>query len=110
SYLPSFVQGVMGYSPVIAGFTLTTMSIGWPIASTIAGRTVFKVGFRKIALLGGISLIIGSILFITLTPTLGPIWAALGSLFIGAGMGATSTAFIVSIQTTTNWEQRGIAT
>src|SRR5690625_1724818 len=32
SYLPTFIQGVMGKSAIIAGFALTVMSIGWPIA------------------------------------------------------------------------------
>lgn len=110
SYLPTFVQGVMEKSPVVAGFTLTTMSIGWPIASTIAGRRVYKTGFRKIALFGGASTVIGSILFILLSPEFGPIWAATGSFFIGAGMGFITTAFIVSIQTSVSWKDRGIAT
>jgi len=35
SFLPTFVQGVMERSPIVAGFTLTAMSIGWPIASTL---------------------------------------------------------------------------
>ncbi|MGJ7923134.1 MDR family MFS transporter [Neobacillus sp. LXY-4] len=110
SFLPAFVQGVMEQSPIIAGFTLTTMSIGWPIASTISGRLIIKYGFRNTSIIGGISLILGSAMFIMLKPELGPIWAAAGSFFIGVGMGLTSTAFIVSIQSTVSWEQRGIAT
>lgn len=38
SFLPAFVQGVMEQPPIVAGFTLTTMSIGWPIAATVAGN------------------------------------------------------------------------
>ena len=41
---------------------------------------------------------------------MGPLWAAVGSFFIGIGMGLTLTVFIVSIQSTVNWQQRGIAT
>ena len=43
SFLPTFVQGVMERSPIVAGFTLTTMSIGWPIASAFAGKLMIKV-------------------------------------------------------------------
>lgn len=110
SFLPAFVQGVMEQSPLVAGFTLTTMSIGWPIASTFAGKLLLKVGLRKTSILGGVSLILGSIFFVTLTPSIGPIWAAIGSFFFGIGMGLTSTTFIVSIQSTVSWQQRGIAT
>lgn len=110
SYLPAFVQGVMGETATIAGFTLTMMSIGWPIASTIAGRLLLKIGYRKTSLLGGIALLTGSLFFYFLTPERGPIWAGTGSLFIGIGMGLTSTSFIVAIQSNVKWEIRGIAT
>jgi len=110
SFLPTFVQGVMEQSPIIAGFTLTTMSIGWPIASTFSGSLMLKFGYRKTSLLGGLALVLGSVFFITLTPNIGPIWAAVGSFIVGIGMGLTSTTFIVVIQSAVDWEQRGIAT
>ncbi|WP_458414056.1 MDR family MFS transporter [Schinkia sp. CFF1] len=110
SFLPAFVQGVMEKSPMVAGFTLTTMSIGWPIASTVAGKMVVKIGYRKLTVAGGFSLIIGALVFVTLSPDKGPLWAALGSFFVGFGMGLTTTSFIVSIQSTVGWNVRGIAT
>ncbi|MDQ1146884.1 EmrB/QacA subfamily drug resistance transporter [Bacillus sp. SORGH_AS 510] len=110
SFLPTFVQGVMEQTPIVAGFTLTTMSIGWPIASTLAGKMLISIGYRKTSILGGIFLILGSIAFVTMSASSGPIWAAVGSFFVGVGMGLTSTAFIVSIQSTVSWQQRGIAT
>ncbi|MDX8360631.1 MDR family MFS transporter [Cytobacillus sp. IB215316] len=110
SFLPAFVQGVMEQSPIVAGFTLTTMSIGWPIAATIAGRLLLKIGFRTTSLFGGASLIFGSMIFVFMSPDAGPITAATGSFFIGVGMGLTTTSFIVSIQSTVDWKQRGVAT
>src|SRR5690625_6155137 len=110
SYLPAFVQGVMGKSAMVAGFTLTTMSIGWPIASVVAGRLLLVRGYRVTSLLGGLSLVVGSFLFFMLSPERGPIWAGTGSFFIGVGRGMTSTAFNVAIQSSTAWDIRGIAT
>jgi MFS family permease len=110
SFLPTFVQGVMEQTPIVAGFTLTTMSLGWPLASTLAGRLLVSIGYRKTSMIGGVSLIIGSLVFVTMSGSSGPLWAAVGSFFIGVGMGLTSTAFIVSIQSNVGWEQRGIAT
>lgn len=110
SYLPAFVQGVMEQSATVAGFTLTTMSIGWPAASAAAGRLFLRIGFRPTALAGGVALIVGSIVFSLLSPEKGPLFAAAGSLFIGIGMGLTTTSFIVSIQNSVSWEKRGIAT
>jgi EmrB/QacA subfamily drug resistance transporter len=110
SFLPAFVQGVMERSPIVAGFTLTAMSIGWPIAAAVGGRLLLKIGYRTTSMFGGAALILGSIMFVTLTPEAGPLWAAAGSFLVGVGMGLTSTAFIVSIQSTVAWQQRGIAT
>ena len=44
SYLPTFVTGVMEQPAIIAGFTLTAMSIGWPIASSVAGHLLIRYG------------------------------------------------------------------
>ncbi|MDQ0217262.1 DHA2 family efflux MFS transporter permease subunit [Peribacillus cavernae] len=110
SFLPTFVQGVMGRSPTVAGFTLTAMSIGWPIASTIAGRLLMKIGFKATSVLGGFSLIVGSLVLVFMPQDAGPFAAGLGSFFVGVGMGLTSTSFIVLIQNTVSWERRGIAT
>lgn len=110
SFLPTYVQGVLEQSPIIAGLTLTVMSIGWPISSMIAGKMMLKTGFRVTALIGGIGLVIGSICFFTLPYISSPIWAGVGSFMLGVGMGFSTTTFIVSIQSSVSWEVRGEAT
>lgn len=110
SYLPTYVQVVLNQPAMIAGFTLTMMSIGWPISSTLAGRWVISLGARKTAIIGGISLMIGASIFLTLSIVEHPIWAGLGSFFIGGGMGFSTTTFIVSIQSSVPWRLRGAAT
>lgn len=110
SYLPTFVQGVLGKSALIAGFTLTTMSIGWPIASALSGRLLLKIGYRTTTLIGALFLMIGTILFICLPIVQSVYIASFGSFFVGVGMGLTSTAFIVQIQSTVSWKERGSAT
>ncbi|WP_080873912.1 MDR family MFS transporter [Oceanobacillus timonensis] len=110
SFLPTYVQGVMGESAIVAGFTLSTLSIGWPIASTIAGHLVLRIGFRKTAFLGGIALFAGTFLFFLLDTDKGPIYAGFSSFIVGIGMGLTSTTFIVAIQNSVSWQARGSAT
>ncbi|MDA8440869.1 MAG: MDR family MFS transporter [Peptococcaceae bacterium] len=110
TFLPTFVQGVMEKSPTIAGLTLGMMSIGWPLASTLAGKLLLSAGVRKTALLGGIILVIGSVFFVTLQPAKGPVWAGVGAFFIGAGLGLATTTFIVAIQSSVEWSVRGTAT
>src|SRR5207248_2716837 len=46
TYVPLYVQGVLGGTPTEAGSAITPMVIGWPIASAISGRLLPRVGFR----------------------------------------------------------------
>src|SRR2546430_15449070 len=48
TYVPLYVQGVLGGSPTEAGSAITPMVIGWPIASAISGRVLPRVGFRPL--------------------------------------------------------------
>src|SRR5690625_6009042 len=45
SYLPAFVQGVMGQSAMIAGFTLKTMSIVLSLASKASSCFYLFIGY-----------------------------------------------------------------
>lgn len=110
SYLPTFVTGVMEQPAIIAGFTLTAMSIGWPIASSVAGHLLIRYGTFLVSFTGGLSLILGTSLFVMMDAGSGPWWAAMASFFVGVGMGLTSTSFIVTIQAAVPRETRGSAT
>ncbi|MBO7743096.1 MFS transporter [Paenibacillus sp. MWE-103] len=46
SFLPAYIQGVMGGTAFVAGFALTVMTIGWPIAAWLAGYSILKMGTR----------------------------------------------------------------
>ena len=110
SYLPTFVTGVMEQPAIIAGFTLTAMSIGWPIASSVAGHLLIRHGPFLVSFFGGLSLMIGAAMFVFMGIGLGPWWAAFASFFVGIGMGLTSTSFTVTIQAAVRRERRGSAT
>lgn len=110
TYLPTYSQGVLGTSALVAGFTLTTMSIGWPIASVVAGHLITRVGPRTVARVGSLALLTGSVAFVAMRPAFGPLYAAGASAIVGVGMGLLSTTFIVSIQTRVSWSRRGSAT
>ena len=110
AYLPSYAQGVLGTSALVAGFTLTTMSLGWPLASVTAGRMLPVLGARMLARAGGVALLTGALGLQWLGPEVGPVWAAASSGVVGIGMGLVSTTFLVAIQTRMPWSRRGAAT
>ena len=110
SYLPMYVTGVMGEKAMIAGFTLSALSIGWPIASTVAGRLLPKYGASKLSFVGTLFLMVGTFSFLLVQPTTIPFLIGVCSFLIGIGMGLTSTSFIVTIQGSVGHELRGVAT
>jgi EmrB/QacA subfamily drug resistance transporter len=110
SFIPTYIQGVMNLSPMLAGFALAFLSLGWPLGATYAGKIMLRLGFRQIAILGGILILLGSFFYITLTPTRGWLWAGAGSFLTGIGMGLARTVFIIGIQSSVEWKMRGVAT
>ena len=110
AFLPTYVQGAMGRGAIDGGLVLGAMSVSWALASLAAGRIMMRTSYRVVAMLGGLSLLTGCAMLTALRPADGPVWAAAGSLVIGIGMGFCSTVFIVSIQASVPWRQRGAAT
>ena len=110
AFLPTYVQGAMGRGAIDGGLVLGAMSVTWAFASIAAGRLMVRTSYRLVAIIGGLSLSTGCVMLVMLSPADGPLWASAGSLVIGIGMGCCSTTFIVSIQASVPWGQRGAAT
>jgi MFS family permease len=110
TFLPMYVQGVMGRSALTAGFALTMMVLGWPVGATLAARAFPRYGLRRIMRIGCICIPAGAVPFVFLTPGAPPVLAGLGSLMMGFGMGLLSTTALVLIQEIVDWSQRGSAT
>lgn len=110
TYVPLFAQGALGVSATLAGGVMATMSLGWPLAGSFSGRLIKRRGYRVTALLGGGLLVLGTAMLLLLSSVTSPAYVALCSFVIGAGLGFSSTAFIVGIQDEVEWRQRGVAT
>jgi EmrB/QacA subfamily drug resistance transporter len=108
--LPTYVQGVMGRSPGVAGFVVGTASVSWMFASFAAGRLMIRTSYRLTATIGAFSLMAGCTVLLMMQPSGGALLPATGSFLIGIGMGFCNTTFIVSIQGAVAWHERGAAT
>jgi predicted MFS family arabinose efflux permease len=110
TFLPPYVQGVMGATPTVSGFVLATSSISWPTASTIGGRLLLRWGFRGPCVLGGAVLTFGFALLLTLTPQAG-LWEPAAIEFVlGLGFGFYAVVTLLAAQTAVGWEHRGVVT
>jgi EmrB/QacA subfamily drug resistance transporter len=111
TYVPLYVQAILGGSPTEAGSAITPMVIGWPIASAVSGRLLPRVGFRPLVRTG---LLISAVAAVALGALLRPgaslhLPQALSALY-GVGLGLANTALLIAVQTSVEWRQRGVAT
>ncbi|RWR03584.1 EmrB/QacA family drug resistance transporter [[Pantoea] beijingensis] len=110
AFLPTWIQGINGGTPLQAGSALAMMSIGWPLASAVSGRLMLHTSYRFTAQLGALLLITGTALLLVLKADSSVLYAAFSAFVIGTGMGMTSTTFLVSVQNSAEFHIRGICT
>ncbi|MGO7793309.1 MFS transporter, partial [Rhizobium ruizarguesonis] len=70
--MPIYVQGVLGRSPVVAGFTLTMLVVGWPLAVILSGRFYKAFGIRRTLSVGSLMFPFGACFLLFLTPESSP--------------------------------------
>jgi EmrB/QacA subfamily drug resistance transporter len=111
TFVPLYVQGVLGKTAVDAGTVITPMVIGWPIASTISGRLIPRVGFRVLIRSGlALSAISAAMVAVLLSSDASLALSALGTACFGAGIGFANTPLLIAVQSSVEWRQRGVAT
>lgn len=111
TYLPLYVQGVLGETPTAAGATLAPMLLGWPLAAVIAGRILARVAFRP-PIVGGWLLVTVAMAYAAYDIHRGANLTALRAAMFatGAGLGFVNTPLILAVQESVGWKERGTAT
>ncbi len=110
SYVPTYVQGVLGTGALVAGFALAAMVVGWPISAALSGRVYLRIGFRDTALIGSLIVVLGTVLVALLTDS-SPVLAVAGATFVvGLGFGLAAAPTIVAVQSVVDWQRRGVVT
>lgn len=111
-YLPLFRQGVQGGTAIDAGLVLMPLAIGWPIAAMIAAPIILRVGYRASIFIGTLLQVAAGALMLStgLSLDVSP-WVLRFSMFlIGAGMGFSALAMLLSVQSSVGYSMRGTAT
>jgi MFS family permease len=110
SYVPTYVQGVLGTGAVEAGFVLGALTIGWPIAASQAGKVYLRIGFRDTAFIG-VSIAVVGATWTALLVQSAPVLEVAAAMFLtGFGMGLSSSPIVVAVQSVVGWERRGVVT
>jgi EmrB/QacA subfamily drug resistance transporter len=110
TYVPLFAQSVLGTSALVAGFALAAMTLGWPIAASVAGRIYLRLGFRTTMLFGACIVVIGAGLLLTVGTESSVLHLAGACFVIGIGLGFSASPSVVAAQSSVEWQTRGVVT
>ena len=111
SYVPLFVQGVIGTSATSSGVVLTPLMLGAVTTSLLSGQLVSRTGrYRWNTILGPIVLAIGMFLLWRMSVSTTNAQAARNMVIAGIGIGSMMQVFVLSVQNAVPRRHIGSAT
>jgi EmrB/QacA subfamily drug resistance transporter len=111
SYVPLFVQGVIGTSATSSGVVLTPLMLAAVTTSILTGQLVSRTGrYRQNAVLGPIVLAAGMLLLSRMDVNTTNGSAARNMVVAGIGIGAMMQVFVLSVQNSVGRRAMGSAT
>jgi EmrB/QacA subfamily drug resistance transporter len=110
SYVPTFVQGAIGTGPLVAGFALATLTVGWPITASQSSKLYLRLGFRATGLIGAGLAVAGSFMMVLLGEQTSVPMVGIACFIVGAGLGLVVSPTLIAAQATVGWSERGVVT
>jgi EmrB/QacA subfamily drug resistance transporter len=111
SYVPLFVQGVIGTSATSSGVVLTPLMLGAVTTSLLSGQLVSRTGrYRWNAILGPLVLTAGMVLLWRMNTSTTNGEAARNMVVAGIGIGSMMQVFVLSVQNAVTRRHIGSAT
>jgi EmrB/QacA subfamily drug resistance transporter len=111
SFVPLFVQGVIGTSATSSGIVLTPLMLGAVVTSFLAGQLVSRTGrYRPNTLFGPVVLGIGMLLLADMGVGTTNGEAARNMVIAGIGLGSMMQIFVLSVQNSVPRRSMGSAT
>src|SRR3989440_5834635 len=111
SYVPLFVQGVIGTSATSSGVVLTPLMLGAVVTSFLSGQLVSRTGrYRPNTLIGPVVLGAGELLLWRMGVNTTNAQAARNMVICGIGLGAMMQIFVLSVQNSVSRSAMGTAT
>jgi EmrB/QacA subfamily drug resistance transporter len=110
SFVPLFVQGVLGGTATEAGTTLTPFVLGWVSFSVVSARLLLRVGYRWPVLVGMTCLTGAFLLLSDMGPETGRFATGRNMLLAGIGMGLVMVPLLIAVQNAVPKRDLGAAT
>lgn len=110
TYIPLFVQGVIGVSPSIAGYILTPMMLSVIIASIVGGFLLSRVRYKPMLIAAMSIMAVGNFLLSRMGVETGKFEVVVYMIIAGLGMGIMMPVLTIAVQSSVGFQHRGVAT
>lgn len=110
SYVPTYLEGALQVTPIVAGLALAALTLGWPATAAIAGRFYLRWGFKRTSMLGAVLVIAGASVLAATAHRPNVATVAVACFVIGGGMGLLAVPTLIAAQASVGWNERGIVT
>lgn len=109
-YVPVYIQNVLGFTALISGLTLASMSISWLLTSPILSKTMHRYS-KKTAVTASCAILLLSTLLLPFFGVATSLAFVVLCVFIsGFGFGGSFTLMTIMIQDSVGYDKRGAAT
>jgi EmrB/QacA subfamily drug resistance transporter len=110
TYLPLYLQGVLGITASRAGLVLLLLSLGWTAGSLLGGHGINRLGYGFVAAAGMALIALGYGFFVIPNVNVGIVAVVISGIVIGTGMGLANLTTLVAAQTAVWTHRIGVAT
>lgn len=98
SFLPLFVQAVIGTGAIAAGNSLTPLIIAWVLTSIVAGRLILRFSYRRLVVAGMVAMLAGAALMATVSTETTQLALSVYTSLVGIGGGLVIVTLMIAAQ------------
>ncbi|MFL5862539.1 MAG: MFS transporter [Solirubrobacteraceae bacterium] len=111
TYLPLFLQVVLGSSPTESGLQILPLMGGLLITSIGSGQIISRTGrYRLFPIVGTAIMVVGLFLLSTMGPHTSRATASLFMFVLGLGLGSVMQVLVLAVQNAVDYKDLGVAT
>lgn len=110
AYVPLYIQGSLGRSPMEVGLAMVSLSLGWSFGALLYGR-ISSSGSEKLwSVAGGGILLAGALWTMRFNLQTGMVECFMAFLMVGIGMGFVSLSTLILVQNSASSDDLGLVT
>ena len=110
SFVPTYLENALGVAPLVSGVAVAALTLGWPLAASVAGRMYLNLGYRTTVVTGSAIALAGTLGLAVSGPWPNPRTVGVVCVVIRFGLGWGAGPSLIAAQASVDWNERGVVT